>query len=279
MVDHRRIDRGRRTVRRVVGPVVSALALGDDLWRPNGQIAGARRLTAASVERIDSDRFQIIDRSTEPTIVDATLDAHDHLEQLVVAAEDPRRDGEPTPHRSATPPATATAPTRTFRPATVRPVDPRPARRARYPARSLRPGHRTLTRQIRRTTKDTTTHDQCQRTTPTIFVAIVIAALALAGCTGQARQPDNYGSANTDGEGFYGNFMFGCTGVTPVDGEYQDTTLESQPFCRCVYDGMKETVPFAEAKAFDEAQATAEPGTEISVPPNIAAIQERCGTE
>ena len=117
------------------------------------------------------------------------------------------------------------------------------------------------------------------RTTPTILVTIIIAALALAGCTGQAQQPDNYGSANTDGEGFYGNFMFGCTGVTPVDGEYQDTTLESQPFCRCVYDGMKETVPFAEAKAFDEAQAAAEPGTDITVPPNIESIQERCGAE
>ncbi len=108
---------------------------------------------------------------------------------------------------------------------------------------------------------------------------IVVAALLLVGCTGQARQPDNYGSANTDGDGFYGNFMFGCTGVTPVDGEYRDPTLESQSFCRCVYNGMKETVPFAEAKAFDEAQADAEPGTEIVVPANIAAIQEHCGTE
>lgn len=116
-------------------------------------------------------------------------------------------------------------------------------------------------------------------TTSTILVVIVVAALTLVGCTGQARQPDNYGSANPDGDGFYGNFMFGCTGVTPIDGEYPDPTLESQTFCRCVYDGMKETVPFAEAKAFDEAQAAAEPGTEIAVPDNIAAIQERCGTE
>ena len=118
-----------------------------------------------------------------------------------------------------------------------------------------------------------------QRSTPPILIAIAIGALALAGCGGQQRQPDSYGSANPDGDGFYGNFMFGCTGVTPVDGEYRDTSLESQPFCRCVYDGMKETVPFAEAKEFDEAQATAEPGTEISVPPNIAAIQQRCGAE
>jgi hypothetical protein len=115
--------------------------------------------------------------------------------------------------------------------------------------------------------------------TSPIVVALVIGALALAGCGGQASQPDSYGSANPDGDGFYGNFMFGCTGVTPVDGEYRDTTLESQPFCRCVYDGMKETVPFAEAKAFDEAQAAAEPGTDISVPSNIAAIQQRCGDE
>ena len=42
---------------------------------------------------------------------------------------------------------------------------------------------------------------------------------------------------------------------------------------------MKETVPFAEAKAFDEAQAAAEQETDISVPSNIAAIQQRCGNE
>ncbi|MEZ5219838.1 MAG: hypothetical protein R2715_25405 [Ilumatobacteraceae bacterium] len=115
--------------------------------------------------------------------------------------------------------------------------------------------------------------------TAPVFVALVIGVLGLASCGGQASQPDNYGSANPDGDGFYGNFMFGCTGVTPVDGEYRDTTLESQPFCRCVYDGMKETVPFAEAKAFDEAQAAAEQETDISVPSNIAAIQQRCGNE
>ena len=85
------------------------------------------------------------------------------------------------------------------------------------------------------------------RSTPPILAAIAIVAFALAGCGGQARQPDSYGSANPDGDGFYGNFMFGCTGVTPVDGEYLETTLETKSFCRCVYDGMKDTVPFAEA--------------------------------
>jgi hypothetical protein len=115
--------------------------------------------------------------------------------------------------------------------------------------------------------------------TPLVVIALVIAALALVGCGGQASQPDSYGDANSEGEGFYGNFMYGCTGVMPVDGEYRDSTLESQAFCRCVYDGMKETVPFDEAKAFDEAQAAAEPGTEISVPSNIAAVQQRCGAE
>jgi hypothetical protein len=115
--------------------------------------------------------------------------------------------------------------------------------------------------------------------TSPIVVVFVIAALVLVGCSGQASQPDSYGEANSEGEGFYGNFMYGCTGVMPVDGEYPDPTLESQAFCRCVYDGMKETVPFEEAKAFDEAQAAAEPGTEISVPSNIAAVQQRCGAE
>lgn len=83
---------GAEAVQRVVGPVVSTLALGDDLAQPNEQIA-ALAATADRVERVDSGHFQIIDRSAEPTILDATLDSHDHLQQLVVTAEDPRHDG------------------------------------------------------------------------------------------------------------------------------------------------------------------------------------------
>lgn len=83
---------GAESVRGVAGPVVAALALGDDGDRPEQMIARLAG-TATRVERIDSDRFRIIDRSSDPTIIDVSLDAHDHLDQLAVAAEDPQRDG------------------------------------------------------------------------------------------------------------------------------------------------------------------------------------------
>lgn len=105
----------------------------------------------------------------------------------------------------------------------------------------------------------------------------VVAAMMLSACGGgQPAAPENYGEPNPDGEGYYGNFMFGCTGVLPDDdGAYLDVTLASEKFCRCVYDGMVETVPFDDAKRFDEAQAEEKPG-EITVPANIAAVQESC---
>lgn len=83
---------GLDAVQRVVGPVVAALALADDIRQPQRQLA-ALAAAAADVERINSTRFRVIDRSAEPTVVDTTLDAHDHVEQLVVAAEDPRHEG------------------------------------------------------------------------------------------------------------------------------------------------------------------------------------------
>src|SRR5690349_9655667 len=89
---------------------------------------------------------------------------------------------------------------------------------------------------------------------------LIIGALALAGCTGAKPEPDSYGDVNTKGEGYYGNFMYGCTGVEPTDGEYVDVKLESADFCRCVFDGLKEKVPFPDVKKFEEAQADAEPG-------------------
>ncbi len=79
-------------VRRIVGPVIAGLALGNGVDQPHRQLA-ALAATAHSVERLGSDRFRIVDRSAEPTVLDVTLDGHGHLEQLVVAAEDPQRAG------------------------------------------------------------------------------------------------------------------------------------------------------------------------------------------
>lgn len=78
----------------LVGPIVAELALGDEVERPNRQLAQLLT-TSVSVERLGEDRFRIIDRNVEPTVLEVTLDAHDHLEQLVVAGEDPRHQGKP----------------------------------------------------------------------------------------------------------------------------------------------------------------------------------------
>lgn len=108
---------------------------------------------------------------------------------------------------------------------------------------------------------------------------LLVCAVALAGCGGVVRDPRDYGEINDKGEGFYGNLMYGCTGVQPNDkGEYVDTKLGSSDFCVCVYKGLKETVPFPDTKKFDEAQAKAKDG-EITVPDNIAKVQQKCGDD
>ena len=126
---------GADAVRRVVGPVVSTLALGDDRAQPHEQI-GALAATADRVERIDSGQFQIIDRSAEPTILDATLDPHGHLQQLVVTAEDPRRGG-----RADTTQTSYTARYReTTGPARVRPAAVRHVATDQLDELDIRPG-------------------------------------------------------------------------------------------------------------------------------------------
>jgi len=107
---------------------------------------------------------------------------------------------------------------------------------------------------------------------------LVACALAISSCGGTVPDPKEYGDANTKNEGYYGNLMYGCTGVRANDaGNYVDVTLESTSYCKCLFAGLKETVPFAAARDFDKYQATAQPG-EIKVPANIQAVQEKCGT-
>lgn len=107
-----------------------------------------------------------------------------------------------------------------------------------------------------------------------------VAAVALAGCAGGQAQPREYGEVTTDGSGYYGNFMLGCTGVEPNDdGEYVDEELESQDYCRCVFEGLKDPgdgVPFAEMQEFEDAQADAEDGAEITVPADVRRIMDGC---
>jgi hypothetical protein len=109
---------------------------------------------------------------------------------------------------------------------------------------------------------------------------LAVAAIALVGCAGGQPQPREYGEANTENEGYFGNFMLGCTGVQAnEDGEYVDVRYESEEYCRCVFDRLRDPgdgVPFAEMQAFEEAQADAEEGTEITVPRNINRIMNSC---
>ncbi len=107
-----------------------------------------------------------------------------------------------------------------------------------------------------------------------------VAALALTACAGGQPQPRGYGEPTDDGSGFYGNFMLGCTGVEPNDdSEYVNVELESQEFCHCVYEGLSDPgdgVPFDQVRAFEEAQAEAEDGSDIEVPKNIQRIMDEC---
>ena len=98
-----------------------------------------------------------------------------------------------------------------------------------------------------------------------LLVATAAAAISLAGCSGAQSDPTEYGSINDQNEGYYGNMMFGCTGVEAnEDGEYVDETLEKPNFCRCVFRGMKETVPY---------------GADISIPRKIDAVRAASATD
>lgn len=107
----------------------------------------------------------------------------------------------------------------------------------------------------------------------------LVALAAIAGCAGVEPAPSEYGDVNDENDGYYGNFMFGCTGVEAnEDGEYVDVELEDPAFCTCVFRGLKETVPFSEIDEFEEAQADAADG-ELEIPENIDAVREDCAED
>lgn len=109
-------------------------------------------------------------------------------------------------------------------------------------------------------------------------ITVAVAAFVLAACSPGQVQPREYGEVNSEGEGYYGNFMYGCTGVLPnEDGEYVDPTLENADFCRCVFEGLKEKVPFDQVAEFDEAQAdAASDGSEVTIPKPIDEVRASC---
>jgi hypothetical protein len=97
--------------------------------------------------------------------------------------------------------------------------------------------------------------------------------MAISGC-GQQRQPTEYGDKYKE------NFMLGCTGVekdgdVPAGGK----KLASKSYCECVYRGLREKVPFDDARKFEQQQSEDDPDEEIEVPKNIQAVFDDCEGE
>lgn len=90
----------RTSIDRVVGPVVAQLGLNSMGDQPTRSV---ERLVADAdeVDRRGTDEYRIIDRNSDPTIADLTLDEHGHIAQLAVSAEDPRRPGSPDDAQAA----------------------------------------------------------------------------------------------------------------------------------------------------------------------------------
>jgi hypothetical protein len=103
------------------------------------------------------------------------------------------------------------------------------------------------------------------------FVVAALTVALVASSCGQQRQPTEYG------EDYRENFMLGCTGVEE-DGEVPPggEKLASKSYCECVYDGLKDKVPFDEVREFEEQQAEAESGDDIEVPKNIQTVFDGC---
>ncbi len=227
VVDHRcsqpRGDRGAACVGLVV---TVARPWPTTSGNRTAQIAALAARAAKCPDASTAPFLQVIDRSAEPTIVDLTLVAHDHVEQLVVTAEDPRHRAASRHHtdrlRLALP-----RHDRTWHPSRPRDLRPVGVGRLRAPGhpswRARTPSSSPGSRSAEPMAKGPPTHEPCPHLAEDRRRDRRRSARHWSGALGQARQPDNYGSANTYGDGFYGNFMFGCTGVTPVDGEYRDS--------------------------------------------------------
>ena len=106
--------------------------------------------------------------------------------------------------------------------------------------------------------------------------ALALLALAVPVACGVNPQPTDYG------EDYEKNFMLGCTGIFQDGDKAGEPSSDAAVFadpdqCQCIYDGLEEKIPFAEAKEFEEQQSEAESGDEIDIPENIAKIIDECG--
>lgn len=108
-----------------------------------------------------------------------------------------------------------------------------------------------------------------------LFVVVAAAAaLVLTACAPGQAQPTDYG---VEGELFYDNFMIGCTEQEPDEnGSFEHVDAEVFSFCECVFRGMKERIPFADAMAFEESMADIDEDEEFEVPQPILTIMNGC---
>lgn len=100
---------------------------------------------------------------------------------------------------------------------------------------------------------------------PILLGAVVASLIVFASACGQQLQPTSYDAT------YEKNFAFGCSEQSKDEGGPQ----ASQDYCRCVYKGLVEKVPFDDAKAFEEQQAKEDAG-DIAVPKPIQKVIDSC---
>ena len=106
------------------------------------------------------------------------------------------------------------------------------------------------------------------RSLRSLLPALVLVVLFAAACTGQ-RTVEVYSDQ------YEKNFMFGCHTQQSIPEDSAGGPQASDDYCKCVYKGLKEKVPEAQVKEFEEKQAEEDAG-EIEVPKPIKSVFDSC---
>ncbi len=108
-----------------------------------------------------------------------------------------------------------------------------------------------------------------RRPSTRLLVLPVVVALGLLTACGQQTQPTSYG------DDYESNFMFGCKQQVKIPEDAEGGPQAPEDYCKCVYKGLKDKVPFDDAKKFEDQQADEDAG-QIKVPKNIQAVFDSC---
>lgn len=107
-----------------------------------------------------------------------------------------------------------------------------------------------------------------------VVVACAAIAILVTACAPGQAQPTDYG---LEGELFYNNFMIGCTNTEPdEDGNFTEADAEELAFCGCLFKGLKDRVPFADAMSYEESMADIEEDESFEVPAQIMSVMNSC---